>query len=651
MMRIMMKMPRTIVAITIILTNISLSYGQKLTGMGYNHAIVNAIGSGDKSFLKGTVDSIDFVSDFFDDFSDYYYSVFPRNNHWADRSAYINSTYPDSMISLGVATLDAFNTMGYPYYSTDSLGPVHSDTLTSQPFHFVNTLSGTYYFSFFYQAGGKGDPPEGIINDNPDEEGSDSLILEFYSVTDNKWNFIYSTLDNTDPQLFKQVVFPIDTGYLADGFRFRFRNYTSLPSNYQQGQDPGKFSNADQWHIDYIQIKKAASETEMTTLKDITIVKPLLPTLTEYNSVPWRHLTQAQTTITNRIMPLTMRNFDANNGANLSVNRIFKGYNLTTGASILNRTMTNYIDPNTQLTFNDSLISGITYSDTDIGRFEIIAHIKPTIDIDQPSVNDTVKRMEVYYDQYAYDDGSAEMGMGVGGEYEENARIAQRYRIFRNKNNPDTLRAVLIYFCKSVDSATANYSYSISIRKNDKLIPSNTVLYTSDTLTPDYSVHLNEFTRIEIDPPILLSDTFFIVVNQISGYINIGYDIDYNNLDKLMVYTKQTWSNPESITKGSLMIRPSFGKSSLPTETVSDKEVMQKLLVYPNPVSDVLNFIVPDGHGNNTVQIYNSTGSIVLSSLQADSPVPVSSFRPGVYFIVITSSDGQYRQTAKFIKE
>jgi hypothetical protein len=649
----MTKVLKTIITITIILTDYAFSFSQGLTGLTYSHSIINAIAGGDKSFTKSTIDSIEFVTEFFDDFSDYHYSVFPRNDHWADRYAYINSSYPDSMLSLGVATLDAFNERGYPYYSIDSSGAVHSDTLTSQPFNFLNELTGKVFFSFFFQAGGKGDPPEGIINDIPNVIGEDSLILEFYSVTDTVWDSAFYTLDNTNPHLFKQVVLQVDTHYLKNGFRFRFRNYTSLPSGYQQGQDAGIFSNADQWHIDYIQMKQAASSEEMSILKDITIVKPLLPTLTEYTAVPWRHLTLAQTACENSVMPFTMRNFDANNGSSFDVLRIFQIYNLRSQAPPRVRSYTNPIFPDTQFTFQDSLRAGYAYDNSDtMGIFEIIAHIEPNIGVAQKFVNDTVKRREVFYDQYAYDDGSAEFGLGVGGEFQENTRIAQRYRIFRRSNNPDTLQAVLIYFCKSVDSTTADYTYSISIRKNDGIIPASANLYTSDTLSPDYSLHMNEFTRIEIDPPIIISDTFFVVVNQIDGYLNIGYDINHSNTDKIFVYKDQVWKNPSSLEKGSLMIRPSFKNYSLPTDVKTNEPASEKLLVYPNPVSDILYFTLPDHPTRNTIiQVFNSMGKLQIQTISTEASIPVSALFPGVYFIVLASPDGNYRQTAKFIKE
>ena len=99
--------------------------------MAYNHAVAQAVAEGDKNFDKSDKsDTIPFDGEFFEDFSDYQNKVFPRKEYWADNYAYINSTYADSMISLGVATLDALNEKGYPWY-TEVNKVVSADDITA----------------------------------------------------------------------------------------------------------------------------------------------------------------------------------------------------------------------------------------------------------------------------------------------------------------------------------------------------------------------------------------------------------------------------------------------------------------------------------------------------------------------------------------
>ena len=314
----MSKILKTIHIITIILISLPLLKGQEIKRLGYNHAILNARAEGKVPHQKSTITPIQYTDSFFEDFSDYRGSVFPKNNHFTDPYAYINSTWADSMISLGVATLDAYDQNGYPWYSLDS-GLVHSDTLSSQPFDFVGTPPDTLFFSFFYQAGGKGDLPEGIISEIPGENGEDALMVDFYNPSTEKWTQVFYTIDNTKPHQFNKVEIPLADSLRQDGFRFRFRNYTSLQSDVGNG-DPGMLENDDMWHIDYIRLMSEPSDADTHQLGDLTITRPLLPSLKEYTSVPWTHFSLAQSTIERRTVPLTVQDWGANNGNSLSFN-------------------------------------------------------------------------------------------------------------------------------------------------------------------------------------------------------------------------------------------------------------------------------------------------------------------------------------------
>ena len=651
----MPRLLKTILTITIILIDTISLNSQVIRGLAYNHAIIKAIEEGDKNYQKDLADSIHFDNEFFEDFSDYGKSVFPRKNYWADNYAYINSTFADSMISLGVATLDAYNDKGYPYYSS-SYKIVPSDSLTSLPFSFQNNISSTYFFSFFYQAGGKGDMPEGIISDEPGVEGMDSLLLDFYSVEHEQWVMAFYTLDNTDTFHFKQVILELPDTLLEDGFRFRFRNYTSLPK-YPQGQDLGMFGNADQWHIDYIQMKQVQSSQVMENLNDIMVVEPLLPSFTEYTAVPWRHFTIAQSVPDNerRQIPFSFRTYYPGRTDPIDrIDRFYRTTNLSSGTVLKTKNFHNDEEPAFHFfNYQDNFTTDFFYNPSDtIGRLEIAAFIETTEGDNQIRINDTVRRMETYYDHYAYDDGSAELGFGIGGESQEKSRIALRFRSFHNIDNPDSLlKAVLIYFCKSVDTVTDNVEYRISIRKNDDELPAEDELYSSDIYTPEYDAGLNEFTRIEIDPPLPISDTFFIVIEQLNGYLNLGYDINNDNLRNLYVYTNQIWNNPYSITRGSLMVRASFGNYSLPPSAIEDR-ASDRGFIYPNPANDFLNYSpAPECQGPFTMEIYNVSGSVLYQATTDETSIPVGNLSKGLYFIVITPEDKKSRFTATFIKQ
>ncbi|MBN1597986.1 MAG: T9SS type A sorting domain-containing protein [Bacteroidales bacterium] len=634
-------MLKKILTITIITSSLVALHGQTFKGLGYNHAIVQAIEKGELTNDKSEEDSIIFIAEFFEDFSNYKSWVFPKNKYWSDHYAFINSTYADSMISLGVATLDAFNSDGFPY--TDDLGTIiPADTLTSNSFKFESVLpfDDTLFFSFFYQAGGKGDLPN----------EKDTLLLDFFHVDSMKWNNIFYTNDTEEPSKFKQVVIAIPESYIQNGFRFRFRNYISFENVDRNEGDP-VFPIADLWHIDYIRIKTAATREDMYNLDDIMIANPLLSALTEYTATPYSHLQLALSTSERLIVPLSIRTSSPETDL-IPVDRYYRTYDLTTGDLLRDPPSTsNDMEPNVFITFLDDLPSGPGFIQNEydtIGRFKIVSYLGAT-DHNFKSENDTVERIETYHDYYAYDDGTAEYGIGISGQTEENIYMAIRFRTFI----PDSLRAVLIYFNKTTTDpeSSNNQEFQISIRKNSGSQPSDEVLYFSDYYFPAFNHGINEFTRIDIDPPIYVSDTFFVVIEQLGEYLNIGYDINTNNIKHYYEYHQPNWINRPNMMKGSFMIRPSFGTYSILTseESINIDEV--EICVFPNPVSDRLNFSLKALPGNPVgVAIYNLTGTCLINTTTENNYINVNSLPGGLYLIRITDIVNSKLYTAKFIK-
>jgi hypothetical protein len=295
-----------------------------------------------------------------------------------------------------------------------------------------------------------------------------------------------------------------------------------------------------------------------------------------------------------------------------------------------------------------------------IGKMELMAVIQAQA-IDQKLVNDTAKRREVYHDHYAYDDGTAELGLGIAGEHQNLNKIAVRFKIYKPGNEPDTLKAVLIYFNKSIDDYTSNSVFKISIRKNDsqnpdpdlRNKPASDTLYTSkEYYYPNYDTKLNEFTRIEIERPLLLTDTFFIVIEQLESYLNIGYDISNNNLKNMFFYTGQSWQQSSSLPKGSPMVRASFGNFTSNPNPVEPIYKPENLKLYPNPAKDILYLETGDEQSNHiNVRIYNIMGVMLMDRRTDDNTINVSSLNKGLYLIQLTSPDNNFSITKKFIKE
>ncbi len=654
--------------LTIILISILPSYGQVIRNLGINHAVVKARKESTVFFEKSIAsDTIYFEDEFFEDFSSYHYEVFPRSDVWADQYAYINSTYADTMISLGVATLDAYDQEGYPYYSS-SVKVTEADKLSSQIFNFDESFSHSLLFSFFYECGGKVSQPDSIDSlyvdflvpfdlITVDTIMLDSITIDTILVDTNTidtvWKKVYAIGGGEQMHRFKQVILPIDTSFAKNGFRFRFRNTVSLSMNNITGQDLGKFSNADQWHIDYIQIipDTKSDSIELTKINDMCMIEPLKPSLTEYTTVPYHHYAYAREIIRNAI-PICYKTNFPDRVDDISLVRYYYSYDLEENMSLRELQYDENIAPNAFFSEEEFFTPGFTYDpEKDIGKIELTAVIEAQA-LDQKLVNDTVKRKEVYFDHYAYDDGTAELGLGIAGEQQSLNKIAVQFKIYKPSNEPDTLRAILIYFNKSIDDYTSQSEFRISIRKNDGNIPASDTLYTSEGLFPDYQAKLNEFTRIELDRPIALADTFFIVIEQLDSYLNIGYDINNNNLSKIYFYTGQSWEQSTSLPNGSLMIRPSFGKFTPNPNAIEKKENSDNYRLFPNPTRDVLYFELGDNQSvQYNVRVYNIMGVMLMNSFTDDNSINVSSLNKGIYLIQLTSPDNKVSITTKFIKE
>ncbi|MCG8700255.1 MAG: hypothetical protein MI922_19535, partial [Bacteroidales bacterium] len=164
-------------------------YGQLLRSINYNPRLINS-----EIPQRNTLKSAKALSlPFFDDFSYYHRTPYPDPNKWMDNGAFINSTFADSVISVGVATLDAINAYGNVYAQNDSYTP--SDTLTSVQID-ASTATDSVYLSFWYQGGGRADWPE----------EKDYLILDFFNATTGNWDSVWAIEGFRDSSFTQQIV-------------------------------------------------------------------------------------------------------------------------------------------------------------------------------------------------------------------------------------------------------------------------------------------------------------------------------------------------------------------------------------------------------------------------------------------------------------
>jgi len=87
---------------------------------------------------------------------------------------------------------------------------------------------------------------------------------------------------------------------------------------------------------------------------------------------------------------------------------------------------------------------------------------------------------------------------------------------------------------------------------------------------------------------------------------------------------------------------------NVPVELSVDENNLDSFILYPNPTSDQL-FIASEHYEIESVIIYSVSGKIIIELDSIEDAIDVSSLSEGMYFVVVSSSEGKSVQ--KFIKE
>jgi hypothetical protein len=595
--------------------------GQHLIGLTENQEIK-------KAFLehfsreKSASDAVSLELPFFDDFSTL--KVYPDQLKWDGITAFVNSSFPDLPPSIGVATLDAIDETGEVYAINDKVTP--SDTLASLPINLIpyKNTEAQVLLSFFYQAGGKGEVPD----------PQDSLVVEYFSPQSDEWIWAWkASADSAGP--FRQEILTVPRSFYEDGFRFRFRNYTSMSANEVKGKF-GALSNVDQWHIDYIMLDTLPRESHVS-INDIAFVDPLKDLLFEYTTVPWNHVDYAQSIGRNQVR-YVVRNFHPTKTANIE--RSYRVRNVLTQEISNYEILAGDIDPNSLWIRNDPFNHSFSYEPAPYGQFEVTAYI--TTLASQYLGNDTVKYTQLFRDTYAYDDGTAEFGFGISGESTTGAMIACRFPIFRE----DTIRGIDIFFNKTRNNYTASLYFKVCIWKNKNGKPGDTLFVSQDDFTPDNSLGLLNFIRyrLPLSHEIIVKDTIFVGIQQLQeDFLNIGYDVSHDNRKNLFVSITGSWYSVDDLDPaGTLMMRPVFSTQEHATGIATMASGPGILEVYPNPASEQLYVRVPEALSgeNGTLFIFDITGRQTFTENLSHS-IYIGHLKPGIYLIKLVMQSGQ----------
>jgi hypothetical protein len=553
-----------------------------------------------------------------------------KNAYWLDSNVYLNSHYPINPWTLGVATFDGLKSDGYPYFINSGIRG-YGDYLTSKPINLDGlTLKDSIYFSFLYQPKGLGDAPENINVGSTSKH--DSLCLQFYNPTYNKWFSVWSKTVSEIPEIqnkefvsFKKVHLKVkDSTFLKNNFQFRFVNYGDLSGS------------LDHFHLDYIKFRKNSGYQD-TLFKDFAFIYPVNSILKKYTSIPWKHFVNAaKKPISDSI------SFFIRNGSNIAENndqtnylRLYNkgikfnefeilGQKLTNG-QINYSEFTNYLSYHN---FSDKITIPINYEDS--SSIIITAKIKSSY-TNLPE-NDSSEYKQKFADYYAYDDGSAEAAYGLKSSQ---ASVAYKFSTLTS----DSLLGAYMFFSPSVNDKSKK-QFALTVWRDNNGIPGE-ILYEDD----DFSLHnpiygdsrdqfmpyyFKEFQRVLVDT------SFFIGFRQIDKeYLNIGFDRNTRNISKIFYsMDKINWNKSQVDSIGSLMIRPIFVSNLNKKVFVNHLDEGLGFVVFPNPANELL-YIKSN---ENEFKITDIQGRQIISFMNNQNGMDISSISSGVYFVTAIKS-------------
>jgi len=563
----------------------------------------------------------------------------PTSTLWEfSESVWVNEGMGINPPSLNVATFDGLDSLGKPYNVNDILAKGFADKLVSAPIR-MDLVSlaerSRIFISFFYEFHGNGEPPD----------VGDILTLAFKN-SSGGWEVVW-TKENDGTlakDKFEQLIIPITSErFFHNAFQFRIQNFARLSGPY------------DTWHVDYIYLNNGKLQIDPVRplFPDRAITSKLKAPFASYWSMPIKHFfsntatnfTKPSLTITNLRQDQVQGNgqpVSYSSSARVSINKkdqtpvitdVPLDVNFDVGSELVFKqqrvvTLNTMPDPasfdqsadsiNLKLSIlfdtGDNKTKTPTEGDYDFNVFNPIEF----------RTNDSISGSYVLSNYYAYDDGTAEYGAGLN---QPGAQLA--YQFDMQTDQLDTIVAVDIYFPRFGDDS--NQVIQFQILRSLTNSPSDIIYQQSFPIQRNSQ---NKFWRIAlVDQPAPVLGKFFIGWKQnSSALIAVGLDKNTESGNKIFSNINGTFEANTTL-KGSLMIRPVFGKGNGAGDEVTrvNGEVMTGS-IYPNPSQGIFyisSFV-------DQVEVVDLTGrKMVIESelVNEQTQITLSDPTPGIYLL------------------
>ncbi len=599
--------------------------------------ICDDFGTCDSTDITVTITGPTIELPFLDDFSEGGFVTDPR--FWLDKDVFINDGFPLEAPSIGAATFDGIDANGQPY----GVGFGQTDVLTSA---FINLApfdeTSNIFLKYYYQIGGRGLAPE----------QNDELVVSG-KTEDGTWvefNVHSGSETGTTDDSFRFVSVPIDSAaFFHDEFQIRFEMFANLNGG------------LDVFNLDYVRVVQATDAGP--DFRDIALSAPPSSILTPFTAIPFEQFEGRSSLIRSDVPVALFNHFGFQNNVSTSEIKVDDAndaqlldaalltaaqFNLDPGFTAADVT----IPPAPLSTFR-SLADGLDRASAkQLTTSYVLGIDQDQIGLEATLRNDTASTTVSIDDFYAYDDGSAELGLfnsGVGDV------SLVSYDLFV----ADTLRGIRYAFPRLNDLDASSQLITIVVHIDSEGLgrPDEEPIYEQDFVRPffpsDVGDSLQAFTTYRLEDSageptelILQPGTFYVGWQQISDDISpiqVGLDLSNDNFDKV-------WSDfgfgfsrtDEFITdvEASLMIRPVFSTEELQNSS-STKDVDQlSLKLFPNPSRGQVQFLgLPDDAQNLRMEIYDLTGRMV-EQMFAQPEINLN-VTPGMYILQLKNEQGQ----------
>lgn len=591
---------------------------------------------------------------FFDDFTKP--GLYPDESKWQRGNVFANSSFPKMPVNYRSATLDVIDRYG-KVYSRGSSNPFIGDTLLSVRIRLDSldnqalTPADSLYFSFYYQPGGFGDSPERDdslvlrFGYGYDETVFDTVLQDSVTLRKRAWRQMWATegqsfesfVDSLGTnEYFKKVMIPItDECFFQEDFYILFFNYGTLPTTMY----PNDRSNMDQWNIDFVYLDKNRSIVhDIFPMVSFTNTSPTF--LKRYRSMPYKHYKDNPINEIDNIFNMYLTNMDALTHevryyCEVEDNNSDWSYMYTSDPFVINQYQNDGV-------MKDSVVMGdfiYPYNmSVDTTSFTIRHYVEVVDEHGNEVAGDSIIVKQGFYNYFAYDDGTPEMGYGL---VPADTYFAAQFKV----TQLDTLSGVQMLFNRTFNNANFNF-FDIVVWRDNNGKPGQ-VIYTLENQRPKWDDNtFYGFSNYLFTEVVKVNTTFYVGIRQqYNKSINIGFDSSKDNHQYCFYDAGDGWKN--TAFPGSFMIRPVMGTNPYFIGIEENQENAGKMALYPNPASNVVRIEGVDNEMADEIVIYDLAGRAV-KKYQYCNELNINDLQNGVYLLRVIMNDGSC-ETSKLL--